>query len=75
MVHFDNANVCDTSISWYEADKEQVITATSFCPIGNTAGLLSEVHMNVTAMRKQTIKMDKRFSLLACLEIECSLQN
>jgi hypothetical protein len=63
VVHFDNANVPDTSISWYEADKEQVITASSFCPTGNTAGLLLGLglHVHLTATGKQGSKMSKNF--------------
>jgi hypothetical protein len=61
VVYSDNDNVCDTSISCYEAHKEPVITEICFCTIGNTAGFLSEVRMHLTSMGRQTIKMDKKF--------------
>jgi hypothetical protein len=43
-MYFDNANVSDTSISWYEADKKPVITTTCFCTIGKARRLVGHAY-------------------------------
>jgi hypothetical protein len=43
-IYCDNTNVCDTSISWFEADKTPVITTDCFCATGKGRRLLGRTN-------------------------------
>jgi len=43
-MYCDNTNVCDTSISWFEADKTPVITTACFCATGKGRRLLGRTN-------------------------------
>jgi len=64
-MYCDNTHVCDTSISWFEADKTPVIITAlpAFVLLAKASGF-SAARFHMTDMEKQSSKVDKIFVLL-----------